>query len=1361
MKKLLLLLVVLCFLLSANAQRLLTWAPEFPVDNSNLIITVDCNKGNQGLLNFEAGNSNNVYVHVGVITNLSTGPTDWKYTKFTWGTADAQAKATPLGSNKYQYTITNVRSFFGVPAGETIKKVTCIFRNATGTLKQVNSDVSDMYIPVYAQGEFAVRLNVPVSEPRYIPWVEPITAAIGGQVAITAVSSASANLSLKLNTTVVNTATGATTISANPTITTACSQQIIASADNGTEVKHDTIVFFITPATVTAPLPAGVQDGINYSTNNTEVTLVLYAPNKNNVVVIGDFSGWAQDCGHLMNRTADGKYYWITLAGLTPGTIYKFQYIVDGTIKTTDPYTELILDPNNDGYINSTTFPSMPAYPTGLTTGIVGTFQTAAAAYTWATTGYARPDKKNLVIYELLVRDFLANSNWQTLTDTLSYLKNLGVNAIEVMPFNEFEGNSSWGYNPDFFFAPDKAYGTKNNLKKFIDMAHSKGMAVIMDAVLNHATGLSPLAQLYWNSANNTPAANSPYFNVTATHPFSVFNDFNHESEATKYHTARFIRHWLTEYRLDGFRWDLSKGFTQKMCSDVNCWNAYDASRVAIWQRYYDSSQVVSPGSYDILEHLANDDEEADLAGRGMLLWGKMTDQYNQNTMGFAANSSIERSFYKNRAGWTQPHLVSYAESHDEERIMYKNLIFGNSSNAAHDVKSLPIALSRTEAMQPFLLLIPGPKMIWEFGELGYDKSIFMCEDGTVPSPYGSDQCKLSPKPPLWSYFQQTARKRIYDVVASLNKLRSLKPNAFLATSISGNLGNDLKKQLIINHPDLALVALGNFDVTAQDFSVTFPAAGTWYNYFTGASFTATGAAQTINLQPAEYRVYTNISFCAAALPTATSPVTYCQFATATPLTATGTGLLWYTSVTGGTGTATAPTPSTTTAGSTTYYVSQTTSCESQRLPIVVNVTAASPMPGITTPVTYCQGTTATALTATGTNLLWYGNATGGTGSTTAPTPSTATVGSTVYYVTQNSNGCESQRAAITVNITSTTPAPVVTTPVNYCQNATAAPLTAVGTNLLWYNNATGGTGNTTAPTPSTGTVGSTTYYVTQTICGESPRAAIVVTVAVVPTAPTVTTSVNYCQNATATALSATGTGLLWYTTATGGTGNAAAPTPSTATVGSATYYVSQVNTCGESPRASIVVNVTIPAAPTGLTANTVTATAATLSWTGVAGVFYTVEYKKSSASTWSTAATGVSTSTIIINNLQPGTTYNWRVSANCLPANSANYTTAEFTTAVNVNTITNLKDGFGIKVTPNPVTDNAIMDYIIPGNGDVYLILFSSEGQQLKRVYMPQRSPGQYKMDITKLTASLPGGTYFIRLQQNGNGIYIQFVKN
>jgi gliding motility-associated-like protein len=322
----------------------------------------------------------------------------------------------------------------------------------------------------------------------------------------------------------------------------------------------------------------------------------------------------------------------------------------------------------------------------------------------------------------------------------------------------------------------------------------------------------------------------------------------------------------------------------------------------------------------------------------------------------------------------------------------------------------------------------------------------------------------------------------------------------------------------------------------------------------------------------------------APVAPTVTSPITYCQNASATALTATGTNLLWYTSATGGTGSSSAPTPSTTTVGSTTYYVSQSSNgCESPRVAIQVNVTLTPAAPVAASSIAYCQNTTATALTATGTNLLWYTSATGGTGSSTAPTPNTSIVGSTTYYVSQNNGGCESPRTSIQVNVTSVPNAPAVNSPIGYCQNATATALTATGSNLLWYTSATGGTASTIAPTPSTLNVGSITYYVSQSNGNcESPRAAIQVNVTSTPVPPTVTSPVSYCQNTTATALTATGTNLLWYTSATGGTGSTIPSTPSTINVGSTTYYVSQTNGNCESSRISIQVDViTAPTQPT------------------------------------------------------------------------------------------------------------------------------------------------------------------------------------
>lgn len=318
-------------------------------------------------------------------------------------------------------------------------------------------------------------------------------------------------------------------------------------------------------------------------------------------------------------------------------------------------------------------------------------------------------------------------------------------------------------------------------------------------------------------------------------------------------------------------------------------------------------------------------------------------------------------------------------------------------------------------------------------------------------------------------------------------------------------------------------------------------------------------------------------------------------------------------------------------AGTYTITVKDSINCTKSK---TFTLTTSTPPaePTATTPVTYCQGATTSQLSATGTNLLWYTSSTGGTGSATAPTPSSASSGTTLYYVSQTVSGCEGPRKEITVTVNAVPAAPAATSPVTYCQNATASQLTATGTNLLWYNTATAGTGSATAPTPSTATAGTTSYYVSQSANGcESSRTQITVTVNATPSTPGVVTPVTYCQNATATQLTATGSSLQWYTVSTGGTGTSTAPTPSTSSAGTTTYYVSQtVNNC-ESNRSSITVNVNaLPAAPTvtspvqycqGAAASQLTATGTNLSWyTSVGGSASSI------APTPSTSATGTVT---------------------------------------------------------------------------------------------------------------------------------------
>lgn len=744
-------------------------------------------------------------------------------------------------------------------ANEKIQKIAILFRNGSGSLKNANADGSDMYVPFYDTGLY-VRIDQPFKEPKYAPVPEPVNRNPGDSISINAKSSQRAALKLYLNgvqvgTTVAND----TTISAAPVITTPGTQTIIAEAATASQTKYDTISFFVPGPVVVAPLPAGVKDGINYEPGDTSVTLVLFAPYKNNVTVLGDFNNWTATDQYQMNRTPDSSRYWIRITGLTPGTEYAYQYFINGNLKVADYMAEKVLDPDNDQYIPAATYPNLKPYPAGKTTGIVSILQTAKAVYNWQATNFSRPDKRNLIIYELLVRDFVAAQNWQTVKDSIAYLKKLGINAIEVMPFNEFEGNNSWGYNPNFYFAPDKAYGTETALKQFIDECHRQGIAVIMDMVLNHSFGSSPMVQMYFDAANNVPAANSPWFNQYATHDFNVGYQFNHETSATKDFTQKVIAHWLTDYHIDGYRFDLAKGFTQKRTCDAkggNCndsaWAAYDQSRVNIWDTIYNQQQQVSPDSYCILEMFADNNEETVYANNGMMVWGNLNYNFNQATMGYSDGWDFSRGIYKTR-NWSQPGLVTYQESHDEERLMYKNEQYGNSSGA-YNIKDTATALKRNEMATAFWAVIPAPKMLWQFGELGYDYSINTCENGTI-----DNSCRTSPKPIRWDYLTNPNRVALHDVYAKLFKLRNV-PNyfpTFVTNDVTDSLGGAFK-WLKVNSDSLKIMVIGNFDVVPATAAVTFQNAGTWYNYLSGGTRTATGAAENITLQPGEYYVYVN-----------------------------------------------------------------------------------------------------------------------------------------------------------------------------------------------------------------------------------------------------------------------------------------------------------------------------------------------------------------------------------------------------------------------------------------------------------------------------------------------------------------------
>ncbi len=821
MLKLHIILTINLFFSILACGQLITTNPEFPVPGQSVTIHYDATEGNQELM----GYTGEVYAHTGLITENSVSGSDWRYVIADWNNNTPKALMTRISTDYYQLNITpDIFTFYNCPQTEEIMKMAFVFRSSDGSLVGREADGSDIFVQVYNQTN-----EIIITSPDSLQIFSP-----NEDIIIDAVSLFATSMELFINDTLIDTFFGNQIEYIHNTNYAGYNNIEIKATDGAdTVTKHSR--FFIRNEVQTAALPfPGLKDGINYIDDNS-VVLVLYAPEKEFVFVNGSFNNWELSLANQMYKTNSGKRFWIQLNGLSPTTEYAFQYNIDGNIIIADPYAEKILDPWNDQYISEQTYPDLMPYPHGTTQGIVSVFQINKPEYNWNIQNFTPPPREGLIIYELLIRDFIDAHNYQTLTDTLDYLDSLGINAIELMPVNEFEGNSSWGYNPSFYFAPDKYYGTENALKAFIDACHHRGIAVIMDMVLNHSYGQSPLVQMYFEAG--APAVNNPWYNRTSPNPVYAWGyDFNHESEDTKNFVSRVLKYWLEEYRFDGFRLDFTKGFTNTPGDG----SGFDASRIAILKQIADTVWSVNSDAYVILEHFADNSEEKVLTAYGMMVWGNLNHSYCQTSMGHVGESDFSNISYKKRT-FTYPHLVGYMESHDEERQMFKNITWGNQA-PGYNVTDKNIALKRAELTAILFFTIPGPKMIWQFEELGYDYSI-------------DYDCRVCEKPIRWDYFREEERNRLYQFFKEIIGLKN-QYEVFSTSDFTMDVSSYIK-EIRLSGENMNAWIMGNMDVVPRQIALSNTASEYWYDYFT--SDTINSSVDTlIMLQAGEYRLFTS-----------------------------------------------------------------------------------------------------------------------------------------------------------------------------------------------------------------------------------------------------------------------------------------------------------------------------------------------------------------------------------------------------------------------------------------------------------------------------------------------------------------------
>jgi hypothetical protein len=258
-----------------------------------------------------------------------------------------------------------------------------------------------------------------------------------------------------------------------------------------------------------------------------------------------------------------------------------------------------------------------------------------------------------------------------------------------------------------------------------------------------------------------------------------------------------------------------------------------------IWE--YDSD------SYIIFEHFQNS-EESVFSDYGIMSWGEENYQYNEATMGYP--SDFKGISYKAR-GFSNPTLVGFMESHDKERLMYKNITYGNS-DGEYDIKNFDIALNRMKAAGALFLTVPGPKMIWQFGELGFEKSINTCEDGTV-----SENCKLSRKKSAFELDMQNdpTRVKLYNTwsrILNIRRSESIFKTANFTTTFSSDL-----KYMILNDDNSdnikKIIIIANFGTQTKEVNGNILPNGEWYDLFGNNLKINISDQNKLSLNPAQF----------------------------------------------------------------------------------------------------------------------------------------------------------------------------------------------------------------------------------------------------------------------------------------------------------------------------------------------------------------------------------------------------------------------------------------------------------------------------------------------------------------------------
>lgn len=543
------------------------------------------------------------------------------------------------------------------------------------------------------------------------------------------------------------------------------------------------------------------------------IEFALFAPYNEGAALIGDFSDWEPVA---MTKGKDG--YFRTKIELEDGDHqYKFRvqskswfFEPDERKDVIDPYARNIDDPSQNSVVR------------------IKGGDRIVDTYMWQHDNVPLPSDRELVIYELHVGDFTGGEDdpktrgqYQHMVEKLDYLVELGINAIELMPIQEYPGDYSWGYNPRHFFATESSYGTTEGLKQMIDECHGRGIRVIMDGIFNHSEAESPLTQIdhdYWYYHEPKDPDNNwgPEFN------YEHYDENLDVKPAWKF-VGDVVRFWIEEYHIDGIRYDAARQIGNY---DFMHWIVNEAKQAAGSKPFYNIAEFIPENA-----SVTNSDGPMDGCWHDSFYHTVTPHIYGDRF----DLTDLEEVLDCRRQGFLgSTNVVNYLSNHDQTRMMVdlaERQIFDDE------------AFKRVRLGVALLMTAVGIPLIWMGEELGE----------YTPKDLGAS--KLN-----WGLLGNDSNQALFENVKGLIHLR--RENQALYTENISFFHENAEGRVLAyvrwNDEGSRVAIVTNFsDQFLKDYHIDrFPEAGTWHEWTGEYDVEIDGGGLTLDLGSYEAKVF-------------------------------------------------------------------------------------------------------------------------------------------------------------------------------------------------------------------------------------------------------------------------------------------------------------------------------------------------------------------------------------------------------------------------------------------------------------------------------------------------------------------------